>query len=95
MNTIDRVQSWYFSQCNGDWEHGNGIRIETLDNPGWLVDINLADTALEGKLFDRVQMDRTELDWLWAWKDENKFSVRCGPKNLEEALLLFLNWAEK
>ena len=27
------LQSWYQSQCDGDWEHEFGIRIETLDNP--------------------------------------------------------------
>jgi hypothetical protein len=26
---------WYTKQCNGDWEHSYGIRIDTIDNPGW------------------------------------------------------------
>ncbi|GHB54781.1 hypothetical protein GCM10010331_48120 [Streptomyces xanthochromogenes] len=34
-NVLDRLQSWYSAQCNGDWEHEWGIKIDTLDNPGW------------------------------------------------------------
>ena len=33
---FQRLQKWYKSQCNGDWEHSFGIKIETLDNPGWI-----------------------------------------------------------
>ncbi len=34
---LSRLQRWYSAQCDGDWEHGLGVRIETLDNPGWMV----------------------------------------------------------
>jgi len=39
---IEWLQDWYKSQCDGDWEHYYGIKIVTLDNPGWdvTVDIN-------------------------------------------------------
>jgi len=38
------LQQWYLQQCDGDWEHGYGLHIGTLDNPGWTVDVNLAGT---------------------------------------------------
>ena len=38
------LQQWYYGHCNGDWEHGSGIHIDTLDNPGWSITINLEDT---------------------------------------------------
>lgn len=41
---IDRIQSWFAERCNGEWEHEFGITIETLDNPGWRVRIDLAGT---------------------------------------------------
>ncbi|MFD5200063.1 Imm53 family immunity protein [Streptomyces sp. NPDC058375] len=28
------LQGWYSAQCNEDWEHEWGGKIETLDNPG-------------------------------------------------------------
>ena len=49
MNALQRLQDWYSAQCNGDWEHQQGVRIESLDNPGWALDIDLADTALADK----------------------------------------------
>lgn len=48
MNSLQQIQEWYKTQCNGDWEHEYGIKIETIDNPGWYITIDLVDTALEG-----------------------------------------------
>lgn len=45
MDTLQELQRWYRSQCNGDWEHSYGVKIDTLDNPGWSVTVELADTA--------------------------------------------------
>lgn len=44
MDSIKWIQKWFFEQCNGDWEHGDGIQIETLDNPGWSVSISIENT---------------------------------------------------
>ena len=45
---------WYVVQCNGDWEHSSGITITSLDNPGWLVKIELVGTALDNKEFRTI-----------------------------------------
>ena len=47
--SLVRLQLWYSRQCDGDWEHGLGIRIESLDNPGWSVRIDLKGTNLDGR----------------------------------------------
>lgn len=31
---VKRLERGYRSQCDGDWEHGEGVEIGTLDNPG-------------------------------------------------------------
>ena len=49
VEIIARLSDWYQSQCNGTWEHELGIVIDTIDNPGWLVKIDLRGTASEGK----------------------------------------------
>jgi hypothetical protein len=54
MEPLARLQAWYAAQCDGDWEHQHGVRIETLDNPGWLVTVELAGTQLEGRPFADV-----------------------------------------
>jgi immunity protein 53 of polymorphic toxin system len=67
------LQGWYATQTDGDWEHSNGITIATLDNPGWSVEIDLADTALAGQVFDRRETHRSEDDWFVAWSDNEKW----------------------
>ena len=94
MTAIQRLQHWFIANCDGDWEHGMGITISTLDNPGWLIDINVEGTALAGIIKSPTAVDRGLNNWLHASCDGNVFRLRCGPSNLEEALLLFLNLAE-
>ena len=38
--------NWYTSHCDGDWEHIFGIKIGTLDNPGWHIQISIEETEL-------------------------------------------------
>jgi hypothetical protein len=40
------LQRWYVAQCDSEWEHGFGVEIGTLDNPGWCIRIDLNHTAL-------------------------------------------------
>lgn len=92
---ITALEDWYFENCDGDWEHEWSVRIQTLDNPGWMVKINLEGTDLEGKTFDRREVERSEDDWFFLWVEERVFQGRGGPKNLREILSLFLSWSTK
>jgi hypothetical protein len=64
MSVLADIQKWYASNCDGDWEHSFGIVIETLDNPGWSVTIDLKDTNLEGKTFETFQNEVSEEQWI-------------------------------
>src|SRR5688500_11087080 len=86
------LQHWCLSQCDGDWEHGFGVHIETLDNPGWIVKINLIGTELEGQRFDRIKIERSEQDWILSWVEEDIFKCASGPLNLDESLSFFRTW---
>ncbi|MFI0740800.1 immunity 53 family protein [Streptomyces sp. NPDC021100] len=90
---LDWLQSWYGSQCDGDWEHAWGVLIETLDNPGWAVKIDLEETDLADRTYPREEVIRGERDWVMAWTSEKTFHVACGPGNLAEALTRFRAWA--
>ncbi|MFH8615786.1 immunity 53 family protein [Streptomyces sp. NPDC017979] len=94
-HVLEWLQSWYASQCDGDWEHEWGVRIETLDNPGWIVKINLEETELADRKHPRQRVTRDEHDWVTAWTSEQTFHVVCGPGNLTEALSLFRAWASE
>jgi hypothetical protein len=94
VTSLARLQTWYHSQCDEDWEHQFGVHIETLDNPGWSVKIDLNETPLEGKEFETVQIERSDNDWLFVTSTPTLFKIACGPHNLEEGLTMFCNWAD-
>lgn len=89
------IQQWYSAHCDGEWEHGYSIKIETIDNPGWFVKINLADTELARHAFDLPFVERSENDWLRCWVEDAVFNIACGPNNLIEGLAVFKNWASE
>jgi hypothetical protein len=95
MEQIDplvAIENWYSSICDGDWEHTYGIKIETLDNPGWAVDVDLLGTPLEGTPFEQIVIDRTENDWVRCWVEKNVYKGRGGARNLSEILRCFSEW---
>lgn len=66
------LQKWYQAHCDGDWEHGSGIHLGTIDNPGWSLTVNLKDTELEDRKFQKVKVERSENDWVVCTvKDSN------------------------
>lgn len=44
---LSSIMEWYSAHCDGDWEHQKGLSLQTLDNPGWLLKVNLVGTNLE------------------------------------------------
>jgi hypothetical protein len=95
-DTLTRLTRWYASQCDGDWEHGEGLKIETLDNPGWQVRVNVAETPLEAVPFPEVKdAYEHETEWLRCWRTESTWEAACGVPRLGDALNNFLDWAER
>ena len=92
METLKKLQNWYLSNCNGEWEHDFGMSIGTLDNPGWTMEINLIGTHNENIPFKGITIERSEEDWIQCKVENNIFKAACGPLNLEETLGIFLKW---
>jgi hypothetical protein len=92
MDVFVELQKWYENQCDGDWEHQYGIEIGTLDNPGWSVSIDLTDTDLEEKEFQKISNVEPERDWILCRIEEGKFRGDGGPQMLEEIIKVFLDW---
>ena len=92
MNILAWLQNWYQEYCDGEWEHGYRIRITTLDNPGWGLEVNLEDTKLEFQPFEKVSVERNENDWLYCFIENKRFNGAGGPTNLVEILEIFRNW---
>jgi len=94
-SALQRLQAWYLSECNEDWEHQYGVTIDTLDNPGWLMTIDLVETSLDGRVTSGRRIDRTESDWLQFESDGQTFKAAGVALNLEELIEAFLSWAEE
>lgn len=93
QDALSRLEAWYAAQCDGTWEHQHGVRIETIDNPGWRVEINLTGTPLQGQVLDDTAVDRSETDWLRYRVRDGQFEGFGGARNLNELLHTFLVWA--
>jgi hypothetical protein len=91
---LEWLFSWYYNQCDGDWEHGKGIQIGTLSNPGWFIKIDIEGTELQNKKFLKKNIERSEHDWFFCDKRNGYFEGDCGPFNLPEILQIFRNWTE-
>ena len=94
MDVIKKIQDWYKSNCDGEWEHSYGVHITTLDNPGWHADINLKGTRLEGKKFKEIDIDKGDNDWINCRVEGTKFLGGGDPDKLERILKIFLDYAE-
>ena len=76
MSHFEWLQKWYAEQCNGEWEHHYGVTIETLDNPGWSVKIDLTGTPLEYIEMTPIKSDadsENTSDWMHCRVSENQF----------------------
>jgi hypothetical protein len=81
MNNLEFLQDWYKSQCNGDWEHNHGIKIETLDNPGWYINIDLEDTEFENIIVNEEE-EISDTNWFFITVKEKQLIVFCDINKL-------------
>lgn len=95
MDNLTWLTEWYAAQCDGDWEHQNGVRLDTLDNPGWALTINLEGTPLEDRPYSpREHNLMSDVSWWTCSVKEKSFEGRCGPRDLQAILAVFRKWAE-
>ena len=70
------------------------MRIDTLDNPGWRVHIGLHGTKRQDAALAKAALIRSQDDWIFHRVEKEEFHVACGPKNLSEAIDIFVGWFE-
>jgi len=88
-----RLADWLEKHCDGDWEHSYGVAIDTIDNPGWVLRVDLADTELAGVEFPPLKQERSDHDWIHCSVDGGVFKGAGGVCNLDELITCFLDWA--
>lgn len=90
LDVLSQVETWFSDHCDGDWEHGFGIRIETLDNPGWMIRVALEGTSMEGVEAKRIVRESNGY-WVHHWSDGDFLYVACDVKSLHSGLALAMN----
>lgn len=94
-----RLQEWFEGSCDGTWEHNHGVTIESLDNPGWQVEIDIVGTELEQRAYPEVAMgiDATghpiSSPWLHCQIRDGKWCGAGDTSQLLPIVSLFLEWA--
>ena len=95
MDILRWLSDWYQSNCDGDWEHCYGVKIDTLDNPGWNIKIHLLGTEWEDKEFMSINIDKGDDDWIMCRVRDNVFDGAGDPQKLIAILTTFKNWVEE
>ena len=88
------LENWYSSHCNGEWEECYGIKIQTLDNPGWFVEIELSETPLATKSFTPINIENSEEDWVICKVENERFYGFGDPNKLSYIISIFKEWNE-
>jgi hypothetical protein len=94
-NILQWIQEWYLSQCDGEWEHEYGVKIETADNPGWSIHINLEYTQLEELKYETPVIEKFEHDWYFIKVENSIFYAAGDPTKLEFLLKEFKKLVEQ
>lgn len=97
MELLERLQNWFQLHCDGDWEHSYGVTIETLDNPGWQLTVDLTNSLLEDVEFQPICTGDAESDrgfWIDCKKVGKNFVGAGSADSLEKLIAVFLDWAD-
>jgi hypothetical protein len=94
-SALEWLMNWYASHCDGDWEHSFGISLQSTDNPGWWLKIDLAGTGFEDRLFTTVKHNEDGNPSWWLCRiDDGRFDAGCGPFDVPAVIAIFRAWAE-
>ncbi|WP_193213787.1 immunity 53 family protein [Luteolibacter marinus] len=88
---------WYEAQVDGAWEHRHGLKLESLDNPGWLLTVDLMHTDLNGQtmadLSEGCSPDGHPVapNWIHCRIADGRFLGACDPRQLPRLLRVFID----
>ena len=95
FSSLQRLIAWYLRHCNGDWEHSFGFAIDTLDNPGVSIKIDLQETELAHVPFLELKDDYDSPDhWFICRRTDTMFEAFGAATRLEDMLRIFADWAD-
>lgn len=93
-DNLEWLESWYQRQCDGAWEHNQGIRLESLRRRGWRLVISLEGTEAENAAPNRLNMDTSGEEWIDCRISEQRFEGAGDPRRLEQIIGVFRKWVD-
>ena len=81
------LEKWFDSQYDGNWEHNEGIKIKTIDNPGWSINIYFSDNNIIDKL--PVLIEINESRWVSYSISDGYFKAYGGIYDLNILIYIF------
>jgi hypothetical protein len=100
MDILEDLAKWFAAHCDGEWEHTSGVKIDSCDNPGRWVKIDLVGTELEGRRFESVLRGDVvgntdpQPPWLHCYTENGVWNGAGDSSTLAEILATFLSWAK-
>jgi hypothetical protein len=94
MKNLEWLKTWFSNNCDGDWEHENQIKIETVSNPGWDITIDLNYTPLEELTIENDVVDNGDDDWYFFDVKERRFHGGGDLSKLDFIISKFRELAE-
>lgn len=95
MTILNWLSNWYKDNCDGYWEHDFGVKIETIDNPGWSVQIDLINTRYVFEDQEWVFHEKSDGDWYGFKIQGGIFYASGDPGKLDFLLNVFKTQAEE
>lgn len=89
MDNMRWLQQWYHNKCDGVWGHFYGVKIYNIDNPGWVIEIEMDDYKGNNTELSEINYDNGGDDWIMCAYDRGKFIGRGGSLKLDEIIGIF------
>ena len=107
LDNLAWLHDWYRVQCNGTWEHTQGLHLSSLFKPG--AGANSLDQPAGWKLFIELPhapprayrhprtfvMDSVDGRWLRCSITSQRFTGESDPESLEQIIGAFRRWMEE
>jgi hypothetical protein len=97
--------SWFKRHCDGNWEHSQGVTIESIDNPGWRVTIDLVGTELDAQPDGSIREDGEPpnaanafvggAEWTSCEVKDSRLIGAGDPSKLNQILTVLREWVEE
>lgn len=96
MGLLNWLQDWYIQECiiNNNYNSDEIINIDTIDNPGWHIRINLKGIKSTRKILDEINVDNGDDDWVFIKMNSGVFEGVGDKNKLVYILQFFKAWCQ-